>query len=94
MVHRKINPWFQMSFLVFIYVPRRYAYFEVFYMCYAKGDFVNNKHLSQSSLSRILRSFLIETLSGDSTCVLMKCYSTFVELLLQCVDEVLFQHVC
>ena len=61
-----------------------------------------NKHLSQSSLSRILRSFLIETLSGDLTCLLrsvnstllLKRYSTVVELLLQCVDEVLFQHVC
>ena len=41
-------------------------------------DFVYNKHLSQSSLSRILRSFLIETLSGDLTCLLRSVISTML----------------
>ena len=79
MVHRKINPWYKMSI--------EKCYFN--YVVEVLFNFV----------VEMLFNLVVEVLfhlcdfKVNST-LLLKRYSTFVELLLQCADEVLFQHVC
>ena len=50
-----------------------------------------NKHLSQNSLSRILRSFIIETLSGDFFAV-ETLFNLVVEVLFHLCDLKIIQH--
>ena len=79
MVHRIINPWFQMSLIVFLYMYLDDTHILKYFICVKLNlMFVYNKHLSRSSLSRILRPFLIETLSGDLTCLLRSIISTML----------------